>query len=205
MPAPRVHRRERVEQLRPGTAGAGDRDRCPGPASESIRYCGVMRRDRVADAGRGVQPERRRRLAAAAERDQQVAGHLALREAGLRRQRAVDVQVQLRLVEHLVHAQVGEAGHLREPVAAASPRTVGWPRGCGPTTWTSIGAGRPKFRICVTMSAGRKVNRTPGNRFGSSRRSSRTYSAVGAVTLVRATPGCRRPPGRSAPRSCTAG
>ena len=40
-----------------------------------------------------------------------------------------------------------------------------------PTTWMSIGAGRPKFRICVTMSAGTNENRTPGNRDGSAMRS----------------------------------
>ena len=31
-----------------------------------------------------------------------------------------------------------------------------------PITCTSIGAGRPKFRICVTMSAGRKAKVAPG-------------------------------------------
>ncbi len=45
--------------------------------------------------------------------------------------------------------------------------------------WTSIAAGRPKFRIWVTMSAGWKKNSMPGNRFGSSARSRFTNSAVG--------------------------
>ena len=49
-----------------------------------------------------------------------------------------------------------------------------------PVNCTSIAAGRPKFRICVTMSAGWKKNSTPGKRFGSSRRSSVTNFAVGS-------------------------
>ena len=61
------------------------------PRSESIRYCGVCVATLVADAGRRIQPEARRGLAAAAQRDQQVVGDVALREAGLRRARAVDV------------------------------------------------------------------------------------------------------------------
>src|SRR5678809_983809 len=43
----------------------------------------------------------------------------------------------------------------------------------------SIGAGSPKFRICVTMSAGTNEKVTPGNRFGSDIRRSWMYSAVG--------------------------
>ena len=43
----------------------------------------------------------------------------------------------------------------------------------------SIAAGRPKFRIWVTMSAGWKKNSTPGNRFGSSRRNWLMISSVG--------------------------
>ena len=39
-----------------------------------------------------------------------------------------------------------------------------------PIIWMSIGAGKPKFRICETMSAGWKKNSTPGKRAGSSRR-----------------------------------
>ena len=41
-------------------------------------------------------------------------------------------------------------------------------------TWTSIGAGRPKFRICDTMSAGRKEKVVPGNFCGSTVRSALT-------------------------------
>ncbi len=48
-----------------------------------------------------------------------------------------------------------------------------------PVNCTSIAAGRPKFRICVTMSAGWKKNSMPGKRFGSSRRRMATNFAVG--------------------------
>ncbi len=56
----------------------------------------------------------------------------------------------------------------------------------GPVTCTSIGASRPKLRICVTMSAGWKKNSTPGKRFGSSRRSRLTSSSVGRWPGLRA-------------------
>ena len=36
-----------------------------------------------------------------------------------------------------------------------------------PTTWRSIGAGTPKLRIWLTMSAGRKAKEVPGNWRGS--------------------------------------
>ena len=132
-----------------------------------------LRRDRVADAGRGVQPERRRRLAAAAQRDQQVVRDVALREPGLRRARPVDVQVQLRLVERLVHAQVDDARAPAPAVAASAAANRRFASRLRPTTWTSIGAGRPKFRIWLTMSAGMNEKWTPGNcSASSSRRSS---------------------------------
>ncbi len=41
----------------------------------------------------------------------------------------------------------------------------------GPLTWTSIGAGAPKFRIWLMMSAGRKEKVEPGKRSGSALRS----------------------------------
>ena len=40
-------------------------------------------------------------------------------------------------------------------------------------TCTSIGDGRPKLRICVTISAGRKAKVVPGNCRGSVSRSAR--------------------------------
>jgi hypothetical protein len=40
----------------------------------------------------------------------------------------------------------------------------------GPRIWMSTGAGAPKLRIWLTMSAGRNENVTPGNWRGSSSR-----------------------------------
>lgn len=40
-----------------------------------------------------------------------------------------------------------------------------------PVIWTSIGAGAPKFRIWLVMSAGRKEKVVPGNVFRSVSRS----------------------------------
>ncbi len=39
-----------------------------------------------------------------------------------------------------------------------------------PLTWISIGAGAPKFRIWLTMSAGRKAKLTPGYASGNDAR-----------------------------------
>ncbi len=46
-------------------------------------------------------------------------------------------------------------------------------------TWMSIGAGRPKLRIWLTMSAGRNANEVDGNSRFSVSRSRPTYFAVG--------------------------
>ncbi len=47
-----------------------------------------------------------------------------------------------------------------------------------PITCRSIGAGRPKFRICETMSAGRNEKVVEGKRRGSCSRIRSTSSAV---------------------------
>ncbi len=69
---------------------------------------------------------------------------------------AVDVEVEDGVVVGLLEASVDDAGNLRESAArmlvgdlAIADRPV-------PSIWTSMGAGRPKLRICVTMSEGRK-------------------------------------------------
>ncbi len=58
--------------------------------------------------------------------------------------------------------RLGELGRARALAAMSSPLNC-----------TSMAAGRPKFRICVTMSAGWKKNSMPGKRLGSSARSVR--------------------------------
>src|SRR5438445_612229 len=69
-------------------------------------------------------------------------------------------------------------------------RATSWLAGFAPTTWMSIGAGRPKLRIWLTMSAAEKKNVAWGNAAGSCRRSSRTYANVlpGALSETRISP-----------------
>ena len=74
---------------------------------------------------------------------------------------AVRDHAQLRLVEGLLDAQVHEARHVAQRLAAADSRRRG-SSGSAPTICTSIGAGRPKFRIWLTMSAGRNAKRHAG-------------------------------------------
>ena len=50
-------------------------------------------------------------LLAAGQSDQQAVGDVALGEADLAGKRAVDLDIDLRIVEHLLDAQVGDAGH----------------------------------------------------------------------------------------------
>ena len=70
--------------------------------------------DRIGDAVFGVEPEIRLDLAAAGERDEQAVGDVALGQPDLVGKRAVDVDIDLRIVEHLLDAQVGDAGHLAD-------------------------------------------------------------------------------------------
>ena len=70
-----------------------------------------LRRDVVADAGGGVEPERRRGLKTAAQRDQQVLRHVALREADLLGLGAVHVEMQLGIIEGLLNPQIDRAGN----------------------------------------------------------------------------------------------
>ena len=89
----------------------------------------VLRRLRdqvVIDAVLRVQEESRRGLKAAAERDQQAAGDIALREAGLRGLGAVDGDVELR-----ADRSSAECGGRRGPAPAAAASEAGRRlRGC---------------------------------------------------------------------------
>jgi hypothetical protein len=64
--------------------------------------------------------------------------------------------MQLRLIEQLMNAQIHRAGHGRELCQQVGGETRGWRSNRWPDHLTSMGAGRPKFRIWLTMSAGRK-------------------------------------------------
>jgi hypothetical protein len=54
-------------------------------------------------------------LCAAAQRDEQVVGNLALCQARLRRPRPIGVQVQSRQIEGLVHSQIDDARYAGKP------------------------------------------------------------------------------------------
>jgi hypothetical protein len=125
-----------------------------------------------------VQPEGRGDLEARAQGDQQAVGDVALGEAELIRLGAIHGQLQLGLVEKLVHVRVHRAGNLAN-LSATRCATARFPATSMPTNCTSMGAERPKFNIWLTMSAGWKKNSTPGYSRGSSSRSFATYCAVG--------------------------
>src|SRR5205807_1201291 len=63
-------------------------------------------RDRITHAAFRVEPEGRSSLKTAAERDEQIAGNVALREAHLFRLGAIHINVQVGLIRRLLNAQV---------------------------------------------------------------------------------------------------
>jgi hypothetical protein len=70
-----------------------------------------LRDDRIGDAVLGVQPEIRLNLATAGQRDEKAVGGVTLGQSDLAGERPVDLHVELRIVEDLLDAQVGDAGH----------------------------------------------------------------------------------------------
>ncbi len=120
----------------------------------------------ITDAVLGVKPEVGRCLAAAGQGDQQVLRHFALGQRILQRHGAVNIETQGRLVGRLLEVQVGRspstparrAHQLIGHFAVACQVFPDYPR-------MSIGAGRPKLRIWLTMSAGRNEKLTPGRFF----------------------------------------
>ena len=139
-------------------------------SSESTWYCGRLHRDVVDDAVLRIEPERRRRLRAARQRDQHVladvggatapsaaaaCGPSAGSTAGPSRRWCTCASTAPGICRIALASSRGE-----RRVGRQVRRRV---------NCTSIAAGRPKFRICVTMSAGWKKNSMPGKRFGSSR------------------------------------
>ena len=87
--------------------------------------------------------------------------------------RAVHRDVEARAVVELVDVDVDRAGNLLELLGDLARPGRGSCRRRVPMNWMSIGAGRPKFRIWLTMSAGWKMKSVPGNSLGSSMRSLR--------------------------------
>ena len=83
-----------------------------------------------------------------------------------------------------MHVRVDRAGNLLDRLDELGGERGVARRGSSPVNCTSIAAGKPKFRICVTMSAGWKKNSMPGKRFGSSARSSVTNSSVGPMAFA---------------------
>src|SRR5262249_37510470 len=78
------------------------------------RRHGILRRLRgyvVFDAGPRVEPETGLRLKTAAQRDEHAPRNVALGEAALDRLGAVDPEMQFGLIENLLDAEVGGAGH----------------------------------------------------------------------------------------------
>ena len=69
-----------------------------------------LRNDRIRDAILGIQPEIRLHLAAARKCDQQTVRGVALGQSNVAGERPIDVDVDLRIIEHLLDAQIGDAG-----------------------------------------------------------------------------------------------
>ncbi|ARF90813.1 putative autotransporter protein [Burkholderia cenocepacia] len=117
----RAERAEQVLRGRPRGRAAGRRLRRAGGAGgqrhvrERLqRIHRVLRRlheHRVADAVARIEPEVRRRLRAAGQRDQQVLRDVALVETGLDRLRTIDVHVDSGFVAGLLDARVDEPAH----------------------------------------------------------------------------------------------
>ncbi len=72
---------------------------------------GHLRHDRIGHPVLRVQPEIGPYLAAPGERDQETVGDIALGQADFPGERAVDGDVDLRVVKHLLDAQVRDARH----------------------------------------------------------------------------------------------
>ena len=74
-------------------------------------YCGAWVTTTVADAVSRIQPEFRRGLKTAAQRNQRAVGDIVLRVPALFGLGAIDGDVDLGLIERLVHPQIGGAGN----------------------------------------------------------------------------------------------
>src|SRR5256885_5841246 len=98
----------------PGGGGGGDRrgGEVPEGSEPELRRLGC---DGVLGAALRVDPEGERGLRTAGERDQQVGGDIGLREPEEYRLAAVDLDVQLGVIEGLLDAQIDDAGDAVQP------------------------------------------------------------------------------------------
>ncbi len=127
----------------------------------------ILRRlhdDRVVHAVFGIEPERRLHLARSGQIDHHAVGDVALGHADILGPRAIDVDVEAGLAERLLDARIDQTGNVAQPAQQLLRVGVILRRDAGPRICTSIGAGAPKFRIWLMMSAGRNENVVPGNR-----------------------------------------
>ena len=95
-------------------------------------------------------------LRGAGQRGRHRAGDILLGQADLGDAAAVGVEVDLRLGDGLLQADIGGAGDAADLAQQRQGIGLGALAGLVPVTCTSIGAGEPKFRIWLTMSGGGK-------------------------------------------------
>ena len=149
----------------PRGAGGDERDVAERPASDSIRYCGVWTSRRGSCTPFcGLSQKFGAVWPLAASDDQQVAGDVALREADLAAPASRSTSTCSSGASKTWWTCTSTApGMLPHAGRRSARRSRSSPCASGPTTCTSIGAGRPKLRIWLTMSAGWKKNVSPGN------------------------------------------
>ena len=141
--------------------------------SSSQRIEAVLRRldhDGIGDAVPGIEPEGRRDLEAGGQIDHQAVGDVALGDAGEPGAGAVHVNAEFGIMRGLLQPHIGGAGN--PAMRRVSSGGIGFAfLPCrAPVTCTSMGAGEPKFRIWLTISAGRKEKVEPGKLCGNTMR-----------------------------------
>jgi len=77
---------------------------------------------------------------------QQAIGYIALSVAALGRLGTIHGYIELRVIKRLLNARIGNTPEPPRIHAACGLRLRDLPRHRFPSIWTSIGAGRPKFR-----------------------------------------------------------
>jgi hypothetical protein len=193
-------RADAAQHLRCTAAGAGDRN-IGEIADRSDPIFRRLRDDGVGHAVFRVEIIDRRRLDRAGERLARplVTSRSVSPNWPMRVRSTVDAE--LRIARRLLDARIGNTGMaeirrrilLRKAVLASPCRL--------PATWTSIGAGAPKFRIWLVMSAAGRRRSCRGRRTAAARAAC-GHSRRSAHDPWKAGSGCRRPAGRSCPNCC---